>query len=216
MTRPRGSSKLALIKGRIGIATRHGRHRTGLPPQRNAVRHAEAHIRKESNVHDLVERAAARHGIPRLELWHEVASALVGGMLAIQHNLSERLHPEGPTLGDWLAGFHTAIAHYNDPNPGTVRILRNIRVSETDFEAWFRKTKTRKENTRRGPPPGATTLQEQDRKAFKAIERLMKERKARSPYGAALLLASKLAGIGTHETRAKRVASLYRKERGKT
>jgi hypothetical protein len=31
----------------------------------------------EGNIYDLVERAAARQGVPRLELWQEVVAALI-------------------------------------------------------------------------------------------------------------------------------------------
>ena len=33
---------------------------------------------KEGNIYDLVERAAARRDVPRLELWESVLSALIG------------------------------------------------------------------------------------------------------------------------------------------
>jgi hypothetical protein len=92
-----------------------------------------------------------------------------------------------------------------------VRILKEIYVNVADFENWFRK-----EMKRRGPPSGTTGFRDVDRQLFPEISRLIKQGDARSPYGAAVMLekAGKLAGDAAPENKAKRVATLYRKERG--
>ena len=165
---------------------------------------------KSDNIYDLVERAAARHRIPRLQLWQETAKAMTEGELPIL-NPSERVTPVGgPTLEEWLLSFRASVDRYNDLGP-RARILKQIIVDTTDFERWFRKT-----HKRRGPKHGTTGYRDLDRKAFPEIGRLLKEGKARSPHAAALQLANqgRLAGIATHENIARRVAVLYRKERG--
>jgi hypothetical protein len=90
-----------------------------------------------------------------------------------------------------------------------VRILKEIYVNVADFENWFRK-----EMKRRGPPSGTTGFRDVDRQLFPEMSRLIKQGKARSAHGAALMLESegKLAGKATSENKARRVATLYRKE----
>jgi hypothetical protein len=148
-----------------------------------------------------------------LQLWQDVAKALTDRKLTIQNDLSERLNPMGgPTLAEWLVGFRAAVDRYNDPNRRMVRILKHIRVRRADFERWFRKTS----EPRRGPKSGTTGYVEADRKAFRRISRLMKEGKARSPHGAALMIADELSGGGNPQNKAKRVSARYRKEHGGT
>ena len=173
---------------------------------------AVAHIRKPSNIYDLVEHAAARHGIPRLQLWQQVAKALTDRKLRIQNDLSEVLGPHPhvqPTLAQWLVGFRAAVDRYNDPNRGMARILKHIIVTNADFESWLRKA-----NKRRGPQLGTTGYCDADRKMFPQIRRLVRDGTARSPHGAALMLADqgKLAGTGKRESLAKRVAGCYLRE----
>jgi hypothetical protein len=81
---------------------------------------------------------------------------------------------------------------------------------ERAFEAAAAKAKMRK--SKRGPVRGATGFAASDRKQFVLISRLLKKGAARSPYGAALMLADKIAGPGSAPNKAKRVAALYRKE----
>ena len=171
-----------------------------------------AHIQKQPNIYDLVEQAAARHAIPRLQLWQEVAKALTDQTLRILNSLSEKLNPTGApalTLAHWLNGFRAAVDHYNDPNRGMVRILKNIHVNKGDFDRWFRKAN----KNRRGPRSGTTGFREADGKIFSQISRLIRDGKARSPHDAALKLAydGQLAGGGTEESKAKRVAGRYLK-----
>ena len=169
---------------------------------------------KQDNIYDLVERASARHGIPRLQLWQEVAKALTENELRAL-NLSARLNPVGgPTIADWLPGFRAAVDRFNDPHSGMARILKHIIVRRADFERWLRKAN----RVRRGPQSGATGYQRSDRKMFPRIGRLIREAKAGSPYGAALILAreGRLGGAGAPESRAKRLAARYRKEYGGT
>jgi len=66
----------------------------------------------------------------------------------------------------------------------------------------------------RGPKRGETGFQASDRKLFSQISEKIKNGKARSPYGAALLLADQIAGDGTPGSKARRISALYRKERG--
>jgi len=167
-------------------------------------------MRKTDNIYDLVERAAARHRIPRLQLWQETAKAITEKKLPILNNFSDRDVAGAPTLGGWLVGFRASVDRYNDLGP-RARILKQIIVYVADFETWFSKT-----FKRRGPERGTTGYRDLDRKAFPEIRRLLKEGKARSPHAAALQLANqdRLAGTATCENIARRVAVLYRKERG--
>jgi hypothetical protein len=172
---------------------------------------AEAHIRRQSNIYDLVEHAAARHGIPRLQLWQEVAKALTERKLAIQNDLSERPHPMGgPTLAEWLIDFRAAVDRYNDPNRRMVHILKRIIVRTVDFERWFR----RANRLSRGPQPGTTGFQAADRRLLPKMRKLIKTGQARSPYSAGLLLVDRglVPGNATRETKAKRLSKLYRQE----
>jgi hypothetical protein len=88
--------------------------------------------------------------------------------------------------------------------------LKHIIVRTVDFDRWLRKAN----KSGRGPEYGTTGYQALDRKAFPRMKRLIKEGKARSAYGAALKLTNELAGDGTPESKAKRVATLYHKEVG--
>jgi hypothetical protein len=69
----------------------------------------------------------------------------------------------------------------------------------------------------RGPSRGSSSYADADRKLFGRITKKLKAGKARGAYGAALKLAEagKVAGSGTNESKAKRVGSLYLKERGR-
>jgi hypothetical protein len=141
-----------------------------------------------------------------------VAKALTEGKLKTQNDLSEALDPSMPTLtrAGWLVGFRNAVNRHNYPRGGMVSILKTIEVRKNDFRRWLQN-----QNLRRGPRSGTTGYQVADRKAFPEISRLMTEGEARSPYGAALILAckGKLVGGGTPETRARRVSALYRRGR---
>jgi len=166
---------------------------------------------RSDNIYDLVERAAARHGIARLQLWQETAKAITERELPILHSFSDRMSPTGgPTLGEWLVGFRASVDRYNDLGP-RARILKQIIVDTADFERWFRKT-----HKRRGPKHDTTGYRASDRKSFPEISRLLEEGKSRSPHDAALKLAreNKLVGRGTPESKARRVAVLFRRERG--
>jgi hypothetical protein len=170
--------------------------------------------RGESNIYDLVEKAAAKRGIPNVDLWQDVARALVEKTLkTTQDDLSLPLDPRVPgiSLLSWLVGFRAAVDRYNDPR-SMAHILKNIFVPKPDFERWLRNS-----HDRRGPRPGTTGYQEADRKLFDRMSRLLQSGEATSPYRAALLLdqTGKLKGGGTPESRAKRVSSLFRKEHGR-
>src|SRR5262249_36510135 len=117
------------------------------------------------NIYHLVERtAAARHGIPRLQLWQETAKAITERQLPILNSLSERF--AGATkLADWLVYFRASVDRYNDLGP-RARILKHITARTADFERWFRKA-----FKRRGPERGTTGYRDLDRKAFPEITR---------------------------------------------
>src|SRR5262249_45882887 len=92
---------------------------------------------KTDNIYDLVERAAARDRIPRLQLWQETAKAITERKLPILNSLSERI--AGATkLADWLVYFRASVDRYNDLGQ-RVRILKHITVRTADFERWFKK-----------------------------------------------------------------------------
>jgi hypothetical protein len=161
---------------------------------------------KESNIYDLVERAAVRRAMYRLDLWKDVLKALAEGELPV-------LNPEDGRVAWGASQWRASADRGNDPTSGTTHALQRIMVRTADFERWLRKA-----NKIRGPRPGTTGLYaEADRRTFPAISRLINERKAGSAYGAALILAhdGKLAGDNTTpESKAKRVSERYRKERG--
>jgi hypothetical protein len=71
--------------------------------------------------------------------------------------------------------------------------------------------KAKLKKPKRGPTPGTTGYQDLDRKLFPQIKELKKRGKARSAYGAALMLANEIAGGGSAENKARRVSALYRK-----
>ena len=170
---------------------------------------------KLTNIYDLVERAAARGGMPRLELWQKVARALLSGELPAT-NLAERIGPAAATtFFDWLGGspasvggFRAMVDRGNDPN-GVAHILRRIMVPDSEFQRWLRAAAAE----RRGPRRGTTGYQWSDREQFPHIEKLMQSGAARSPYGAALQLydQGKIKG-NSRISAAKRVSALYRKE----
>jgi hypothetical protein len=165
---------------------------------------------KEDNIFDLVERAAARHGIPRLEMWQQAAKALLEEELPAL-NLDQNLTP-WLTYRQWLVSYRASVDRGNNPTSLT---LKHIIVRNSKFERWFRKWRRGASNQHRGPRPGSTGLSDADRKQFTAISRLIKNGEARSSYGAALKLAheGKLPGDGTNRSKAVRVSQRYRKER---
>ena len=88
--------------------------------------------------------------------------------------------------------------------------FNSITVRPAQFNKWLNKTHKRP----RGPERDTTGYKEADRRVFPQISRLIKAGKARSPYGAALVLAGskKLAGHGGPVSQAKRVTKLFNKE----
>jgi len=66
-----------------------------------------------------------------------------------------------------------------------------------------------------GPEPGTLRRYEDaDCKLFPELEQIMiKEQKSRSAAARALAEAGKVAGVGTTESRAKRLAALHKRER---
>ena len=165
-----------------------------------------------TNIYDLVERSAARHGLRRLELWQKVVRDLLSGELPalnLSDPINSRVAPM--TLGDWLIGFRAAVNRQSDPNR-VARFLKRIMVLETDFQKWFRNINRGK----RGPVVGTTGYIASDRELFPAMNDLLNSGKARSPHDAALMLAKddKVAGPGTLENRAKRLSTRYWREAG--
>jgi hypothetical protein len=161
---------------------------------------------------DLVERTAARQLIPPLEMWEATAKALLTGDLPAA-NLSDCPAPHAApkmSLGGWLRQVLAAVQRGSDARSFR-QYLNLIVVRKADFEKWLRKTS----HGRRGPLPESTGYQELDRKLFPLISRLRKEGTARGAFGAALELAKqgKIKGNGTLESKARRVASRYLKER---
>jgi hypothetical protein len=168
-------------------------------------------VATQSDIYNLVERAAARRGVPRLQLWQAAAAALVEKRL-LALNLSERMNPGmAMTVADWLIRFRRAVDRSNDPNNFAAHILKRIFIRESAFEQWLRNADT----GRRGPTQDTTGYKAADRKFFPSISRMLKSGDARSAYGAALKLADKLAGTGTPESKAIRVSKQYRLEHSK-
>jgi hypothetical protein len=154
---------------------------------------------KQSNIYDLVERAAARRGIPRLELWQDAARALV------ERELPTLNFSDSQGMG-WLSQFRAAVDRGNDPARFAAHIVKRIIVRIADFERWLRKA-----SNLRGPQPGTTGYEALDRKLFPRISKLKNPGGARSAYGAALQLAKtdQIAGEGDAKSKAKRVAKRY-------
>ena len=97
---------------------------------------------KQSNIYDLVERAAARLATPRLELWQAAIKALIVGELRalnLEILIDPKVYP-AMTFKVWLGGFRDSVDRYNDPNR-CVKILRRIIVLESDFKTWLRNKK---------------------------------------------------------------------------
>ena len=159
---------------------------------------------KESNIYDLVEREAARSGIPRIELWQSVAKALVEGRLV----LSEIPNLSIPFI-DWLVGFKAAVDRHNDPNT-CARTLKQIVVRLSVFKRWRQRDAS---PGRRGPRRNTTGYQASDRELFPEIDKRIRTGKARSARDAALQLfkEKKISG-NSPESAAKRVSSRFRKE----
>jgi hypothetical protein len=166
-------------------------------------------VPKITNIWDLVERATARGGIPRLEFWQKVTKALLLGELPAL-NLSEQIHPKiaVTTYREWLIGLSAAVGRFNDPQVGA-RFLKRIMVRESDFQSWRRTAAA----GRRGPRQGTTGYAKEDRKLFPRIKKLIATGSATSARAAALQLfdEGKVNG-NSRDSAAKRVAGRYLKE----
>jgi hypothetical protein len=163
------------------------------------------------NLYDVVEYAALRRQIPRLELWKLVASAVTKTDLPVSYP-SERFRPEAPTWPEWMTQFQNAVDRDDDPNRfGAPKILRLIKVNIKQFDRWL----TRNTKPVRGPTRNKSTYAPADRKMFPEIKKRMNLGKARSANGAALQLArdGKLAGVGSEQSKARRVARRYLQSR---
>ncbi len=165
---------------------------------------------KVGNIYDLVERAAARRGIPQLELWEKVLKALIEDKLRpLNLSLSEKPNPvAAPAVkyGGWFSDLLRAVvARRFDPN-SVAHIFRKIIVRCSDFESLLRKGNV----GGRGPKPGETGLQKADRKLFPEIKRRIKSGRARSARDAASQLydEGKIKG-NSRDSAAKRVLTRY-------
>jgi hypothetical protein len=87
---------------------------------------------EHTDIYELVERAAARQGIPRLELWQKTLLAIETGDLEVFYADE---HPQGWAV--WIKGARGAVDGYYDPNR-LVRQLKCIRVRPVAFEKWLR------------------------------------------------------------------------------
>jgi hypothetical protein len=166
---------------------------------------------KEGNIYDLVERAAARRHVPRLELWELVLRALIEEeLLPSNVELSDLPNRRASQIEyrDWFDDILNAVIDRGFDPASVWYLFKKIIVRRWDFESLPRKGNI----GGRGPKPNETGFQKADRKLFPEITRLQKSGQARSPYGAALKLGDKLAGVGTLGSRAKRVSKLFRKE----
>jgi hypothetical protein len=93
-------------------------------------------VSSTTDIYDLVERAAAHRGIPRLELWRHVIQALLSKeLLAI--NISEKVNASvaSITIGDWL---ETTIDRNVDPSR-LKHIVSRLIVPESDFKRWIKR-----------------------------------------------------------------------------
>jgi hypothetical protein len=92
-------------------------------------------VSSTTDIYDLVERAAAHRGIPRLELWQHVIQALLSEELPAK-NISEKVNARvaSITLRDWLK----AIRGRNVDPTRLQHIIRRLIVPESDFKRWFK------------------------------------------------------------------------------
>lgn len=166
-------------------------------------------MQQKQNLYDVVERAAYRQAVPRLELWLLVANAIMQGDLSIKYP-EARMGDGSVSWPAWMVGFQAAIQRGNDPNGfGAMRYLKMIMMRSAPFDRWLRRVT----KAPRGPRKGVSGYERPDRRAFNKIKRLIDSGQARSAYGAALMLArdGDLAGEGsTPESKARRVAGRYR------
>jgi len=164
---------------------------------------------RDDTLFDLVEHAAVRELIPRLELWEETAKALIDGDLPAANlldGLSPRTTPKTSIGRGWLRQFLEAVERGSDPS-SFKHILKLIIVRKRDFEKWRNKTSS----GRRGPLPKTTGYQDRDLKLCPHIKRLVDSGQARSGHDAAMQLgrAGKIPGTGSLENKAKRVSQRY-------
>ena len=166
---------------------------------------------QRENIYDVVARESARHGMPRERLLIETLRAVVRDELPVDFGgvaLDIRLPQSGLTLRQGIEGAILAI----ERNPGFyVHWFKTITVDIQQFGKWLRSVNSLPP----GPKRDETGYAEADKQLFPKMRRLIKEKSLRSPYAAALKLAEegKVAGSGTFESRAKRLASRFRKER---
>jgi hypothetical protein len=139
----------------------------------------------QNNIYDLVEGLAARHGLPRLDLWQKVVRDLLSGKLPALNLDSGVGHT---TWKNWLIGFQPALDRQSDPNR-VGRFLKQIMVLETEFETWLRNTI----GGEPGPVVGTTSYIASDRELFPAMTELGTSITARNPRDAALVKDNKVA-----------------------
>jgi hypothetical protein len=147
--------------------------------------------------------------VPRLELWVKAVQAIVAGDLKVTY--AQNWAEDGTDPGSkWMAWCLNILKRDEDPNAwGGSQKLRLITVDMRQFNTWLRK----ETKAPRGPRRGASGYASADRKHFPAITRMIENGEARSPYGAALMLANQGTILGASaESAAKRVASLYNRE----
>ena len=151
-----------------------------------------------ADIWNLVERAAVERGLPRLDLWQKVASAIEQGDLKIQY---EPAFPSTPVYPPWITGFRRSVDRHNDPG-GCAHLLKLITVSIPLFHKWLPAAY----KLPRGPIRKSTGYEEADRKRFSEISKLRKSGE-RSDTSAALKLVNegKVVGSGTPLSKAKRL-----------
>jgi hypothetical protein len=174
------------------------------------VRHAEARLQQRENIYDLVARESARRGVPREKLLIQAFRAVVNDELSVDFNgcaLDERM-PQGTSPRQSLRGMISTIER--EPT-FFVFWFRLVTVDIQLFDRWLRNT----DKLPPGPKHGETGWSQADRNLFPEMQRLIVERDLRSPYAAALELVriGKVAGSGAPESKAKRLASRFRKWR---
>jgi hypothetical protein len=156
---------------------------------------------------ELVECTAVQKGIPRLEFWKCVATALIDKRFRITISAD---CPVARFRG-WLRQFAEAVERGSDPS-SSKPILNVISVQKVDFDKWLHETV---HAGRRGPARGTTGWQAEDEKLFPCITGRLNSGKARSTYDAALQLVreGKVAGakIADEKSKAKRLSTRYLK-----
>jgi hypothetical protein len=186
---------------------------------------AEAHMSDDlDSLRELVETRAVVHRIPRRRVWEWALAAILDGTLV--YGLSDfdkqTWRPDSSLYKDLadmvrvkIRGVLPFLKYDWDPCAMWAS-LRRLRIAPAVFDEWLERQlpgrpKQDRPRGSRGPQKGTLNrYSDADRALFSEMEQLI--RKQRSVHAAALHLAleGNVAGTGTLDSRARRLAKAYR------